>query len=208
MSVNYSTYLNIYPFQSDQLGPYLTWHSLSLHFLSLAQLSFIILLQHGDINLPQEQPNLQSWRQDPRPAKQPVEIDMRELGFENMWTLLPEETTGGEEQHTDQQAEKVERLDWTCDKCESTFNTKKKLNWHKYAVHSKPVQCDLCQNSVAPKNLKKHKRTHQQNQFCCSQCGKFRSSAERLNYHEKVCGQERRNKGHIPCAHCQKNICQ
>ena len=71
-------------------------------------------------------------------------------------------------------------------------------------MHNKPVQCDQCQKFIAPKNLEKHKRTHQKNQFCCSQCGKFKSSAERLKYQEKVCGQERRNKGHISCPHCQK----
>ena len=166
-------------------------------------------------SLLQVQPDYDNWCLHPRPCKTPVEVDMRELGFNNIWTLLPEEDKSEEEEEGESnpcdevddlitQPPKVDTVRWSCEKCQSTFKSKKSLYGHTRAVHSEPVGCKECGKLVDLRNINRHEKSHKGILFCCSICGKSRSSAQTLKFHEQLCGKARRNKGHIPCSLCQK----
>ena len=94
--------------------------------------------------------------------------------------------------------------DYSCRRCNETFQTRKKLSNHTYRSHTDPVSCRECQKKFQnKKQLSGHMKTvHVPKNFLCTLCGKGLKSLRKLKRHEEMCGTFRRNKGHIPCTAC------
>ena len=99
-------------------------------------------------------------------------------------------------------------LIYQCDLCEALFDTKRKMNEHRRAIHirGKKYKCDVCPKSFIGKTLlEKHKRSHTgERPFKCTECGAGFTQKGNLNTHFLLHTKE----NPFECVGCQEGFRQ
>ena len=69
-----------------------------------------------------------------------------------------------------------------CDLCGTTFESKKKYDYHCYTRH-REVDCEVCGQKILSMNMRSHMATHRGDPLPCPQCGKEYPDQRNLNTH-------------------------